>query len=162
MAKALSAPGARVQAAWRMLSPLPAGKWLFSRFVGWTAPYTRTIGGQVHELRPGFARVTLRDRWGVRNHLNSVHAIALANLGEMSSGLAMMATLPPGVHGIPIKLSIAYLKKARGTLTGDTAVSLPAVLEPMEHDVTCDIADASGTVVAQCTVTWRLAPPGSV
>lgn len=158
MARALAAPGARVQAAWRTLSRLPMGRWLFSRFVGWTAPYTRTIGGRVEELRPGFCRVTLRERWGLRNHLNSVHAIALANLGEMSSGLAMMGTLPAGVRGIPIRLDITYLKKARGVLSGETSVTLPPITAETEHPVTCEIHDASHTVVARCTVTWRLAP----
>jgi acyl-coenzyme A thioesterase PaaI-like protein len=158
MARALEAPGARVQAAWRLLAPLPLGRWLFSRFVGWTAPYTRTIGGRVEELRPGFCRVTLRDRWGVRNHLASVHAIALANLGEMSSGLAMMGTMPAGVRGIPIRLDIEYLKKARGTLSGETSVTVPAITRETEHPVTCEIFDAGRAVVARCTVTWRLAP----
>lgn len=158
MAKALAAPGARVQAAWRRLAPLPGGRWLFSVFVGLTAPYTRTIGGRVQELRPGFCRVTLRERWGLRNHLASVHAIALANLGEMSSGLAMMGTMPAGVRGIPVRLDIQYLKKARGVLSGETSVTLPAITGETEHPVTCDIYDASRTVVARCTVTWRLAP----
>lgn len=159
MSRALEAPGARVQAAWRRLAPLPGGRWLFSKFVGWTAPYTRTVGGRVQELRPGFCRVTLRDRWGVRNHLRSVHAIALANLGELSSGLAMAATIPAGVRGIPIRLDIQYLRKARGTLSAETTVALPAIAAEAEHAVTCEIHDASRAVVARCTVTWRLAPP---
>lgn len=158
MARALAAPGARVQAAWRTLAPLPLGRWLFSRFVGWTAPYTRTIGGQVQELRPGYCRVTLRERWGVRNHLDSVHAIALANVGEMSSGLAMMATMPAGVRGIPVRLEIDYRKKARGVLSAETTVTLPTITGELEHPVTCDVYDAGRALVARCTVTWRLAP----
>lgn len=158
MARALAAPGARVQRAWRALSGVPGGRWLFSVFVGLTAPYTRTIGGRVQELRAGFCRVTLRDRWSVRNHLNSVHAIALANVGEMSSGLAMMATMAPGVRGIPVRIEMAYLKKARGLLSAETSVTLPAITGETEHPVTCEIFDASRTCVATCTVTWRLAP----
>ncbi|MDX2184436.1 MAG: hotdog fold domain-containing protein [Gemmatimonadaceae bacterium] len=158
MARALAAPGARVQAAWRTLSPLPLGRWLFSRFVGWTAPYTRTVGGQVRELRPGFCRVELAERWSVRNHLNSVHAIALANVGEMSSGLAMMATMPAGVRGIPVRIEIDYLKKARGLLSAETTVALPPITAETTHPVTCEIYDASRTVVSRCTVTWRLSP----
>jgi acyl-coenzyme A thioesterase PaaI-like protein len=158
MARALEAPGARVQSAWRTLAPLPGGRRLFSWFVGLTAPYTRTIGGRVEDMRAGFCRVTLRERWGIRNHLASVHAIALANLGEMSSGLAMMATMPAGVRGIPVRLEMQYIKKARGVLSGETSVTLPALTSETEHAVTCDIYDASRTVVARCTVTWRLSP----
>jgi hypothetical protein len=52
------------------------------------------------------------------------------------------------------------VKKARGLLTADTSVTLPSIAEPIDHDVTCVISDASGTVVSRCTVTWRLSPPG--
>jgi acyl-coenzyme A thioesterase PaaI-like protein len=159
VARSLDAPGTRVQAAWRRLSPLPGGRWLFSVFVGLTAPYTRTIGGRVQALRPGHCTVTLRDRWSVRNHLDSVHAIALANLGEMSSGLAMMATMPAGVRGIPVRITMDYRKKARGTLTAVTDVTLPAITAEGEHDVTCRILDPSGEETTRCTVTWRLSPP---
>jgi hypothetical protein len=47
--------GARLLSLWRMLSPWPGGRWLFSVIVGRTAPYTGTIGARIVELRPGYA-----------------------------------------------------------------------------------------------------------
>ena len=159
MAASLDAPGAKVTALWHRLHGLPGGRWLFSVLAGRTAPYTGTIGGRVQEFGGGRAVVTLRDRRGVRNHLNSVHAVALVNLGEMTSGLAMMSALPAGVRGIVTRLSCDYLKKARGTLTAETHTVLPEISASIDHDVVAHIRDASGNEVARVTARWRLAPP---
>ena len=156
---ALDAPGAKVTAAWQRLHPLPFGKWFFSIMVGRTAPYTGTIGARVVEFGDGRCVVTLRDRHSVRNHLNSVHAVALVNLAEMVSGLAMMSALPAGVRGIVVGLSIEYLKKARGTLTATTETRVPLVTAPCDHALVAHIRDAAGDEVARATIQWRLAPP---
>src|SRR6266478_5548643 len=100
MASSLAAPGDRVRSLWRRLSGLPGGKALFSVLFGKMAPYTGRLGARVETLEPGFCRVSLRDRRAVRNHLNSIHAMALANLAEAASGLAVVAALPQGVQGI--------------------------------------------------------------
>lgn len=159
MAHANPAPGQQMLARWQQLSRLPFGNRVFSWMVGRMAPYTGSVRGLYLELRPGFAQVQLRDRRTVRNHLASVHAVALVNVAEMTSGAALLTALPAGVRGIVTGLRIEYLKKARGTLVATTtAVAPPVVLQPISHDVHASIVDADGQVVAACTVTWRLSP----
>lgn len=147
-----------MRASWRRLSGLPGGKTLFSLLVGWMAPYSGTMGARVAELEPGWCRVTLRDRRRVRNHLASVHAMALANLAEMTSGLAVLVGLPPGVQGIVTGFSISYQKKARGLLTADCRVSGLDVTTEQEYEAGVAITDAQGDVVARATARWRLRP----
>src|SRR3954471_7694186 len=71
-----------IRQAWDLLTHVPGGKVLFSRLVGAMAPYTGSIHAQVTVLRAGYAEVAMADRRAVRNHLDCVHAIALANLAE--------------------------------------------------------------------------------
>ena len=154
-----ASPTAKLRAAWQRLSPLPGGKRLFSRIFGTLVPYTGTLGAVVEELGPGYARLSLRDRRGVRNHLNSVHAIALANLGEATSGLAMNFALPADARAIVTGLSINYVKKARGTLTAECHAPMPEGLVPgqdVDHAIEAVIKDATGDVVATLTAQWRI------
>ncbi len=152
------APGARLLRLWRILSPLPAGKWIYSRLLGFSVPYTGSVRPRVEELRPGYARVSMRDRRAVRNHLHSIHAIALANLAEVTSGLAMIVALPENSRSIVTAFSIEYLKKARGRLSAEcTAPPVDASVEG-EHSIQSVVYDSTGDVVARATARWLVGP----
>ena len=150
-------PAPRLLATWARLHALPGGRWLFSRLLGWMVPYTGSIGARVEQLVPGHVIVSLRERRAVRNHLRSIHAIALVNLAEVTSGLAMLTAVPANVRGIVIGLRISSGKKARGRLLAECRATPPAVgTEPIDTEVTATIRDAAGDEVAVATVTWRL------
>jgi acyl-coenzyme A thioesterase PaaI-like protein len=151
-------PGAALLAAWSTLSAFPGGAVLFSWYVGRLAPYSGSMGARVLMLSPGHARLSLADRRRVRNHLDSIHAVALANLGELTTGLAMTTALPPTTRGIPTHLTIEYEKKARGRLIAECHCAVPGVTEPVDHTAHAHIVDREGDVVARVAVRWRLGP----
>jgi acyl-coenzyme A thioesterase PaaI-like protein len=148
----------RLLTLWRRLEPLPGGKWLFARMLGRSVPYTGSIGARIELLEPGHAQVSLRDHRAVRNHLNCIHAIALANLGEVATGLAML-TAATSARGILVGMQIEYRKKARGTLMAECTATPPEVTEPVDIQVSAPIVDLAGDIVAVVTANWRLALP---
>ena len=123
------------------------------------APYTGTIDARVEEVSAGYARVAMRDRRAVRNHLKCIHAIALANLGEVTTGLATLMGLPDNARGIPKGISIEYLKKARGDLTAECRVEVPDIVtERVTLDVVADIKNPQGEIVTRATAHWVVGP----
>ena len=148
----------RLLATWTRMARLPGGRRLFALFIGRGVPYSGSIGAVVESFTRGAAIVSMPDRRRVRNHLGSIHAIALANLAELTSGLAMLTAAGSGVRGIVTALRIEYHKKARGRLLAESHREPPEVSEPGEHDVITTVRDGDGDVVAVATVTWRLAP----
>lgn len=154
----MTADRSSIQKLWDRLQGLPGGRRAFSVLLGRLAPYTGTIAPRVRELRVGYARVEMRDRRGVRNHLNSVHAIALMNLAEVTSGLALTYSLPGDARAILTGLSMEYLKKARGTLTAEADIRVPETSERSEYELASTIRDAGGEVVARATARWLVGP----
>lgn len=150
--------GAQLLALWRRLSRLPGGAWLFSKLFGLLIPYSGSVAPRIRVLEPGHAEVEIPDRRSNRQHLGSVHAIALTNLAEITSGLAMWAGLPPTVRGIVRTLSMTYHKKARGTIRAVSRVTIPAVSEDRDFDVSAECFDREGALVATGHVRWRLGP----
>jgi acyl-coenzyme A thioesterase PaaI-like protein len=151
-------PANQILRRWQQLSARPFGKLLFSIGVGRMARYTGTIRPRVQELRPGYARIRMHDRAALRNHLKSVHAIALMNLAEVTSGLAMLAGMPDGARAIITNLAIEYKKKARGTLEAECSTTPPDTSERREYVLEAIVRDTAGEEVARATARWLVGP----
>lgn len=150
--------GAELLTRWRQLSGSALGRWLFAKALRRTVPYTGSIRPEVLELAPGRAIVAMRDRRAVRNHLGSIHAIALVNLGEAASGLALLAGLPDDARGIVKGLTIEYRKKARGRLVATATCTPPASNAKQDFAVEANVTDSSFETVAVVRVEWRIGP----
>ena len=140
---------------YRMLSNWPLGRYLFTRAVTTRAPYFRSIRPLITRLEPGDCRIVIKDRRRVRNHLNTVHAIAMCNMAELAGGLALDAAVTDDLRWIPKKMTVEYLKKAKGDLTGTSRFDTAAIA-PGEIIVPVEVTDPAGDIVFRAEITMYI------
>lgn len=138
---------------WKWCLAVPGGRWLFARLLGWLVPYVGPLAVDVQELDQGRARVSMRERWSLRNHLRSIHAVALVNLGELTANLALTTLQPKGGRFIVTAVQAEYLKKARGLVT--CRVHLGSEWGQVTEGV-AEIRDRTDEVVCRVRVVWNL------
>ena len=144
--------------AWNRLESKPFGKTLFSRFVCFKAPYFATIAPRFEELLPNFARVSMKKRRAVTNHIGTVHAIAMCNLAELAAGTMTEVSIPESMRWLPKGMQVDYVKKSSGGV--HAVATLPDVAEGPGRDVpaTVEIKDDAGEVVCRATITMWVSP----
>jgi len=147
-----------IRTTWDRLAPLPGGDRVFSRLVGRMARYTGTIHARVVQLEMGQSRVLMKDRPLLRNHLRSVHAVALANLVELTGNVALAYSMPDDARFIVAGMNLDYVKKARGTIEGRCSCPVPATSDRAEYEVPVTLHDASGDVVVRGTLRTLVGP----
>lgn len=146
---------------YRRLAGLPAGRRLFSIAVWFKAPYFRTVRPWFVDLEVGRGVVTMRNRWGVHNHLGTVHAIASCNLAEVAAGITTEVSVPPSHRWIPKGMTVSYLSVARTRVTAIATVPDLGELaadESREVLVPVDLATTDGTVYVHADITMWVSP----
>ena len=148
---------------YRRISRWPAGHWLFSKLVCLKAPYFSSIAPRIEVLEPGRGIATLRHRRAVTNHLGTVHAIALCNLAEFVGGLTCDVSIPPSMRWIPKGMTVAYLKKAVGTMraTATPAFAPRDAAEGYDLPIEVVVANPQGETVFTATIAMRVSPKAS-
>lgn len=157
-------------AAYDKLQSLPAGlgSKAFAVVAGLYVPHAARMGFRVDNLSKRSIAVVMPDKRTNRNHLRSLHAMALAHLGEFTTGLLLLyAVSSERYRTILVKYQIEYLHKARGPITGRATLDLPKPkgkskraaslsLDKKDVVVVAELTDAHGTLVARTTATWRV------
>ena len=125
---------------------LPFGNKIFSFVLCQRAPYFGSISPTLQELRPSFASATIKNTRKVRNHLGTVHAIAMCNMDELVGGLMTEVSLPSSKRWIPAGMSVEYLKKAKSDLRAiadgsglnwsqDGTIKVPVEIKDTDDDI---------------------------
>jgi acyl-coenzyme A thioesterase PaaI-like protein len=143
---------------WRLLSSKPFGKTIYSILINLYVPYTGSIGSRVEQLEPGYARIRLKERRSVQNHLRSIHALAIANVAELAGNLALFAGMPGDARLIVKGFDIRYLKKARGIIWAESRTPVLDDNSEKDLEILVSIKDKSGEEVAVCTLYTLVGP----
>lgn len=152
----------QLHTSFQLLKNLPFGKEVFTGVVACLNPYCSSISPRFEKLEItnniAIAEVSMSQYYWLTNPYNSIHACALAGLGELSSGICIFSSLQlnQNLHGIPIKIEMEYYKKARGIITAKTQIDL-SILQPNKIiKFESDIVNQQNEVVAKCVVIWNM------
>jgi acyl-coenzyme A thioesterase PaaI-like protein len=151
-------PTDRVRIAWDALHGLPGGRKLFSWIIGRVAPYSGSIKAEVIDLKAGYAKVKMRDRRRLRNHLRCLHAVALSNLSEFTGNLALAYSIPGDARFIVTRMNMEYFQKARGEVTAVCASAMPTDNAKRETEIVIELRDAQGVLVTRGTLFSLVGP----
>jgi hypothetical protein len=96
----------------------------------------------------------MRRRRAVRDHIGTVHAIAMCSMVELAAGTMTEVTIPAANRWIPRGMSVEYLEQATTDLTAvATPDAEPDGSEPGDYPVRVEVRDAAGTLVLRAMVT---------
>ena len=145
---------------YRRLTRWPGGHWLFARAICFKAPYFASIAPRIELLEAGRCEASMADRRKVRNHIGTVHAIAMCNLAELSAGLMVDASLPADMRWIPKGMQVHYQAKAQGTLRAVATPQQPiaSATSGYELPVKVSVSDRAGTEVFAARVDIWVSP----
>ena len=93
------------------------GDRIFSFAFAQAAPYFWTIRPRFTVIEPNHAEVVIPKRRGVKNHIGTVHAIALCNGLEAAMGVLAEASIPSDKRWIPKGMEVSYTAKATSDIT---------------------------------------------
>lgn len=137
-------------------------RFLITWAFGGTVHFVRTAGVGFQELTEERSVLTLANRRRVQNHIGTVHAAAVALLGETATGAVFGMSVPDDRLPILKSMRIDYIRKSQGDLRAEAWLS-PEQRAGFVQDEKGDISvpvkiiDETGqpTVDAEFVWAWR-------
>lgn len=144
---------------------LPTGlrQWLTSAVLGRVVPMVGTASLRFEEVSSQRVVVHIRNRKPVQNHIQGVHAAAMALLAETATGFCVGMNLPDDKLPLIKTLKVNYLKRAQGDMKA-VAQLRPEQIEQIltldkgEATVPVQITDSAGNEPIDCEMVWAWVP----
>lgn len=148
-----------------------SSKWLpaniratvISKIFGKVVPYVGTSGLLYEELTPERVVVSIKNQRKVQNHINNVHAAAMALLAETATGFIVGMNLPDDKLPLIKTLKVSYYKRTQGDMRAVATLSAEDIArierEPKgEVLVPVTVTDESGGEPIKCEMLWAWVP----
>jgi len=117
-------------------------RFLLSQLFGRAVKFAGTASVQVSELNFQRAELKLCNKTKVQNHIGSVHAAAMALLGESASGFLVGLHVPDDRIPLLKSMHLDYVKRATGDLTAVAELSESqalAIRDSEKGEITVDV-----------------------
>jgi acyl-coenzyme A thioesterase PaaI-like protein len=143
--------------------PVAPRRFLITWVFGGTVHFVRTAGLKFEELTEERAVVLIQNRRRVQNHIGTVHAAAVALVGETATGAVFGMSVPDDKLPILKSMRINYTKRSQGALRAEAWLS-PEQRESFARDEKGDIAvpvkitDETGEPTVECEYVWAWRP----
>ena len=144
-----------------------SSKWLpaniratvISKIFGKVVPYVGTSGLLYEEITPERVVVSIKNQRKVQNHINNVHAAAMALLAETATGFVVGMNLPDDKLPLIKSLKVSYYKRTQGDMRA-VATLTPEDIARIEREpkgevlVPVIVTDESGGEPIKCEMLW--------
>lgn len=130
---------------------------------GNTVHFVRTAGVKFEALTEERAVLKLSNRRRVQNHIGTVHAAAVALLGETATGAVFGMSVPDDKYPILKSMQLNYVKRSQGAVCAEATLSADqrarfGLEEKGEISVPVKITDETGEATVECEYIWAWRP----
>jgi len=144
---------------------LPQGlrTWVTSFALGRVVPLVGTAGLRYEEITPQRVVVRIRNQRKVQNHIQGVHAAAMALLAETATGFCVGMNLPDDKLPLIKTMKIDYVRRSQGDMVAAASLRPEQIQQILTQDkgevtVPVTITDASGQEPIQAEMVWAWVP----
>ncbi|KAL1921819.1 uncharacterized protein VTP21DRAFT_10461 [Calcarisporiella thermophila] len=130
--------------------------WIFSIVTGVGNPHSRSISFRVTTIMKGSCSGILQDERRIRDIFGNVHIGALITFAQLLSEMAAISKLGNKGRANLVSLSVEYLKKSRGLITGTAHFQLEDGPEKQEIVSEVVLKDMVLDTVAIVKLTWEV------
>ena len=137
--------------------------WLRNRAMGRAVPFTGTAGLNYVQMTPERVEVAVANVRRVQNHIEGVHAAAMALLAETATGMVVGMNVRDDCLPLCKSLHVDFKRRAQGGLRAVATLSDAQRAQMQESDkgevnVSVLVSDESGEQPIQCEFIWAWIP----